>query len=470
MPDLVVSVSRPKRRLIIIVRADPVICGHSGEARNLAEAALQRGYDDVRIITWPIESLGAFPLKPLDSVLPYSRGITVERPAPVGDYKVPDGRFIAGMVGRLVELFTDGTSTVCLSLYLTPHANVAMEALAMAKQMGRPVDVTTVAEAVGSDITNVVRSSLADGALGAAAAVFVTYLAHDRCVAVSRYTKDLIVESARQVDEALGTDFAVQCESRVGISYPAVNSSTFIDIEPREVQDALARRGLVVGGYVLFLSRITPAKGVADLIDGYRRSVARHHVRLVIAGNGVARADAVEQAAGSGCTEQIVFLDDVDDDEKRLLMAGCAAYVLPSKPMPEFVETFGIALVEKMLAGGGPVITTATGGIPEAVGGHATFVAPGCPSDIARTLDEAVMELGQAERDTRAADARAFAMRFDRLAIFDRLFAGFADRSDEAIDLQSSGLAAPRDLSPRVEESEASAAAPRSGPLEPSLA
>ena len=29
----------PNRRLVIVVRADPVICGHSGEARNLAEAA-----------------------------------------------------------------------------------------------------------------------------------------------------------------------------------------------------------------------------------------------------------------------------------------------------------------------------------------------------------------------------------------------------------------------------------------------
>jgi len=28
-----------ERRLVIVVRADPVICGHSGEARNLAEAA-----------------------------------------------------------------------------------------------------------------------------------------------------------------------------------------------------------------------------------------------------------------------------------------------------------------------------------------------------------------------------------------------------------------------------------------------
>ena len=71
-------------------------------------------------------------------------------------------------------------------------------------------------------------------------------------------------------------------------------------------------------------------------------------------------------------------------------MAGCAAFVLPSKPRPEFVETFGIALVEKMLAGGGPVITTNTGGIGEAVGDTAMIVPVGSPAAIADALDLAV--------------------------------------------------------------------------------
>jgi len=79
--------SRPSKRLVIVVRADPVICGHSGEARNLAEVALTRGFDDVRIVTWDLETLRAarLPLKPLDAVMPYSDGITVERPGAVGD-------------------------------------------------------------------------------------------------------------------------------------------------------------------------------------------------------------------------------------------------------------------------------------------------------------------------------------------------------------------------------------------------
>ena len=87
------------RRLVIVVRADPVICGHSGEARCLAETALERGFTEVRIVTWPLAALetAGLPLKPLAHVQPYSPGIIVERPEPVGDYRVPDGRGLAGV-------------------------------------------------------------------------------------------------------------------------------------------------------------------------------------------------------------------------------------------------------------------------------------------------------------------------------------------------------------------------------------
>ena len=48
---------KPRNRLVIVNRADPVICGHSVEGRNLAEAALERGFDEVRIVTWPLDRL-----------------------------------------------------------------------------------------------------------------------------------------------------------------------------------------------------------------------------------------------------------------------------------------------------------------------------------------------------------------------------------------------------------------------------
>src|SRR5690349_17515518 len=152
--------TRPQRRLVIVVRADPVICGHSGEARNLAEAALARGFTEVRIVTWPVARLieSGLPLKPLAGLAPYSEGIVVERPDPVGDYKVPDGRYLAGLTGRLVELFTDGVPTLAMSLYLSPHTLAVNDAVRAAGATGLPVRVATIAEAVGSDVTNVVRS------------------------------------------------------------------------------------------------------------------------------------------------------------------------------------------------------------------------------------------------------------------------------------------------------------------------
>lgn len=415
----------PTRRLVIVVRADPVICGHSGEARNLAEVALTRGFDDVRIVTWPIPTLQAagLPLKPLDAVLPYGDGITIERPDPVGDYKVPDARFYGGIVGRLVELFTDGVPTVAMSLYLTPHATAVNDALAVARATGLPTTVTTIAEAVGSDITNVVRTSVEEELFGAAAQVFTTYLGNDHCVAVSEFTKELIVESAEAIDARHGTTFAAQCRERVTISYPAIDSSLFTELDRSRLEAVLARRGLVDDGYALFLSRVTKAKGVDDLIDGYAASHAHRQVPLVIAGTGPEAPALRARAQASPVADRIMFLDDVDDDEKTFLMAGSAAYLLPSKPRPEFVETFGIALVEKMLAGGGPVITTATGGIPEATGEHARIVPVADPMSIAQAIDDAILRTSREQRAAMAAAARQHAMQFDRVNVFDRLFA-----------------------------------------------
>ncbi|GAB2610352.1 glycosyltransferase [Pseudactinotalea suaedae] len=410
-------------RLVIVVRADPVICGHSGEARNLAEAALLRGFDDVRIVTWPIERLqeSGLPLKPLDEISPYSEGIVVERPEPVGDYKVPDGRYLAGIVGRLVELFTDGVPTLCLSLYLSPHTVAVSEALRIAEGTGLPVNVRTIAEAVGSDITNVVRSAVAEGRFGAAAQVLSAYLSSDVCAAVSQYTKTMIVESAAELDLLHGTGYARRCRERVRVSYPAIDTAAYTSLSVARRDSALARRGLRAGGYVLFLSRLGRAKGVEDLIDGYGRSQTRHRIPLVICGNGPERDELHAWAERTGAADRIMFLHDVSDAEKPALMAGSLAYVLPSKPRPEFTETFGIALVEQMLAGGGPVITCDTGGIREAVGDAAIFVPPSDPGAIAAALDRVVIGMDAPERAAWSARARQHALQFDRMSIFDNL-------------------------------------------------
>lgn len=417
-----------QRRLVIVVRADPVICGHSGEARNLAEAALARGFTEVRIVTWPIARLieSGLPLKPLDGIAPYSEGIHVERPEPVGDYKVPDGRYLSGLTGRLVELFTDGVPTLAMSLYLSPHTIAIDDAVRAAESTGLPVNVTTIAEAVGSDVTNVVRSCVAENRFGAAAHVLSAYLGTDVPVAVSDYTRRLIIESAEAIDARHGTHFAAQCTERVVVSYPAINTAEFLDPDPIAIEQTLARRGLTAGRYVLFLSRLAHAKGVDDLIAGFAASRECDDLRLVIAGDGPEAQLLRDVAAASPAADRITFFDDVDDDERSPLMAACAAFALPTKPRPEFVETFGIALVEKMLSGGGPVITTETGGVGEAVGDTALVVPTDAPDAIAAALDQA-MRMPEPERQALAHRARNHAMQFDRALVLDRLL----ERADQ---------------------------------------
>jgi glycosyltransferase involved in cell wall biosynthesis len=294
-----------------------------------------------------------------------------------------------------------------------------MDAVTAARAAGFAPNVHTVAKAVGSDVTNVIRSCLREGRFGAATVLFTTFLANDEVVAVSEYTREEIVASAEQVDAHCGTRFAEQCRRRVTVSYPPIDSAAFLNLDPARVDAALAQRGLERDGYILFLSRVARAKGIYDLLIAFGQMRCRSRVKLVVAGTGPAlehvRAMAKED-------DRVVFLTDVDDHEKPLLMRGCAAYALPTKPEPDFVETFGIALAEKMLAGGGPIITAITGGTLEAVGDTAVIVEPGDIAGLAAAVDRVVLDMSTAERQDLELRARARAMSFDRAAVFDSLF------------------------------------------------
>jgi glycosyltransferase involved in cell wall biosynthesis len=404
--------------LIIIVRADPIVCGHSTEARNLAEAALDVGMKNVHIVSYPLDTLegSGLPLKPLDSIAPYSEGISIDRPEAIGNYKVLDGRLGLGIGGHIVDLLHKYRGrTAVMDLYLVPHGQMVMSAVDSFRSAGHAMDVVTIGEAVGSDITNVVGNAVAEGRFGAAQIVLSNYLDHDLPVAVSEFTKKLIVEAGAQVDDALGTHFRSRLESRVGISYPAIDTSYYLGLEhrPDELAHYLGIRGLQKDGYLMFLSRIASAKGVDDLIHAYRASSLYQEKPLIICGNGPER-DAMMELAGEDNGRCMFFLDDVSDEEKGFLMHGSYAYLLPSKPRTEFVETFGIAVAEKMLAGGlGPVITTTTGGIPEASGGFCLEHEAGNVDDLRSKIDE-VHAMSDAQREELGQFARHFALRFDR--------------------------------------------------------
>lgn len=415
--------------LVLVVRADPIICGHSTEARNLAEAGIEMGLESVHIVTYPIDVLeeSDLPLKPLETVSHYSAGIKVCRPNPVGDYKVLDGRLGYALSGELVDILHRLHGRVMLmDLYLVPHGQMVMNAVRTFENLERDPDVFTVGEAVGSDITNVVRNALEVGQTGAAQVVLANYLDHDLPVAVSEYTRNMIIESGELVDAEMGTDFANQLRERVRISYPAIDTVSYISIEENleEVDEILTSRGLKRDGYVMFLSRIAPAKGVDDLVAAYRQSELYGVKKLIICGNGPMKEQIQEMSSEDPWIE---ILDDVADEEKGALMYGCYAWCLPSKPRPEFVETFGIAVAEKMLAGGlGPVITTSTGGIPEASGGNCLEHLAGDIDSLRDCLNR-VASMSDAERKALSERARRFAYQFDRRNVLTKLLRRAAD-------------------------------------------
>jgi glycogen(starch) synthase len=425
------SCSMGRKVLVIVVRADPIICGHSTEARNLAEAALVAGYEPY-IITWHDSLLGGsgLPLKPAHEIAPYSPGITVLRPDAIGNYKLLDGRFNLGMTAAIVEIARqDPTMEMTLMcLYLQPHAKIVLDAVdAIRGAWGESFNVTTIAEAVGSDVTNVLSNAMREQNFGAAITVLTQFLAFDVPVCVSQFTLDEVLRHASDVDEVLGTNFAARLQQKCALSYPALNVTEYTELDPERAAEVLSNRGLVAKKYVLYLSRVIEAKGIFELVAAYRSSnLPAAGIQLLIVGRGEALESVQAVTAGDS---NIRHMTDMADAEKAAIFDGAASYVLPSKFHPTFVETFGIVITEAMLTHCGPVITCRTGGIPEAAGEDCIYAEvdnsdetgahqPCLEASLKECLNKVVLEMSAEEKEQMTAKAREYSMQFGREHVF----------------------------------------------------
>ncbi len=103
--------------------------------------------------------------------------------------------------------------------------------------------------------------------------------------------------------------------------------------------------GLEKDGYILFLARIVPEKGLHYLIDAFRG--IKTDKRLVIAG-GVSHSDAYAEEIHkmAGADKRILFTGFVEGGELWELYHNCRAYVLPSD-----VEGMPLSLLEAMGCG-----------------------------------------------------------------------------------------------------------------------
>jgi glycosyltransferase involved in cell wall biosynthesis len=134
-----------------------------------------------------------------------------------------------------------------------------------------------------------------------------------------------------------------------GVDIPASDSLAGRELLERKYPELANRR------WLLFLSRIHPKKGVAELLAAWREVESSFlDWQLVLAGPDLDgySVTARKQASDLGINQRVTFTGMLAGPEKESALSNATLFVLPSHS-----ENFGIAVAEA-LAAGLPAITT----------------------------------------------------------------------------------------------------------------
>jgi len=190
-----------------------------------------------------------------------------------------------------------------------------------------------------------------------------------------------------------------------------------------------------IGGstHILFVGRISREKGVFALADAFRRVAAsRPDLRLVVVGDGPARAELERELAGHA----VAFTGVLAGDELATAYASADVFCLPSG-----TETFGQVVLEAS-ASGLPVVTVAGGAAGELVRPDVSGVV--LPGRDPVGLAQALARLADDEplRERMGAAGRIGALDWPTWdEIFDDLLAGYADLGGPGRDTSIPALA-----------------------------
>ncbi len=151
---------------------------------------------------------------------------------------------------------------------------------------------------------------------------------------------------------------------------------------------------------ILFVGRLTPQKGVRQLLDAFARMAAR--TTLDVVGRGPEYADLRAHADALGIAQRVRWLDPQPPASLAPYYARAAALAVPSTE-----EGLGLVAVEALLCGT-PVVAFRSGGIVDVVrDGETGLLAPARDVDaFAAALDRVVSDPALARR--LAANGRAF--------------------------------------------------------------
>jgi glycosyltransferase involved in cell wall biosynthesis len=167
-------------------------------------------------------------------------------------------------------------------------------------------------------------------------------------------------------------------------------------------------------GYLAFLGRISPEKGIESAIHIARACGLKLKVAAKVGEEDAAYHAQVVAPLLHG--HGVEFVGEIDDTQKPEFLSGALALLVPI----DWPEPFGLVMIEAM-ACGCPVIAFRRGSVPEVVEhGRTGFIVDDVPGAVA-----AVAQLGQLDR---ASVRRRFEQRWtarrmarDYLAVYERL-------------------------------------------------
>jgi glycosyltransferase involved in cell wall biosynthesis len=188
----------------------------------------------------------------------------------------------------------------------------------------------------------------------------------------------LTLSEASKSDILKYTNISEDRISVVNISYN--EKEHYVDKDPTAI-NSLG----IEGDYLLFVGTVEHKKNVERIVKAF--NIIAHSnkdIKLVLAGEKKSgRFENVENAIESSkYKNRIISLDYVDNDIKRKLYSGAAAFVFPS-----LNEGFGIPILEAM-ACGCPVITANTTSCPEVAGNAALLINPLSVEEIADAMQK----------------------------------------------------------------------------------
>ncbi len=181
-------------------------------------------------------------------------------------------------------------------------------------------------------------------------------------------------------------------------------------------------------GYLVFVGRMSPTKGVREAIEVAQR--AGLPLRIAAKMREPAEREYFQTKVAPLLGGSIEYLGEVGADEKVDLLAGAVALVNPIN----WDEPFGLCMIEA-LACGTPVVATARGAAPE-------IVEQGITGLICDTLEEMVAAVEKAASLDRLACRQSVLERFsmrrmaaDHVAFYEDVLAGLRHPPDHLLRL-----------------------------------